>query len=789
MAASNPRQYERNLRNPAPKFRGKIAEPDGQVTRLADAADTAVTIRHMLAIVREYAWQVRDLAPILVGQNIGESSRNVWDFIYNHIQYVEDDANNPNPNSRTEDLRTPGRTWADKAGDCDCMAIFAGAILHEMGLEFAFRRAAYNRRDGYEHVYTIVPDKNQQRIWIIDPVLHQFNREEPYLYKQDTYMEIRRLSQPGQYYTGSAYPNWVGMSPWYRPVNPGQMRGLGDPQMEAAVQEGQDFLKSKTGETGDKFITAAFEIGQAALGAWAAGAKEREIILTVVKTALVVGCTAVGAYFGVPALGAMVGTFLGMIVEFFVNIFSPPPQPPSGWNWKQILQDGSQADKDLVNQWFVFQQEYALYFNMSYMRWLWDEWRAGLSGSKPFVDKGMRDEAQKGSLTFEKFVYYNIAWLCWTDTQFTPLDPVAAAKFEDWKRRKNEWVAVLCWTKFRIDRNTTFPEWNGVNWRTEYIVMAKANNTSYEQEVSRALVQTLWGSPDEAPGTRLEYKKATGTNPNPDPDFKDWAQGLGDWKYVPYYAVYRLPRATPTGFQFNPENADHMAIALFEADKYFKKDANGQFSYTDAQIKTITDQAKAAKISNYQQVINHIGWYFENTAMPDFTAYESKPDFIAWRQGTGRWAGVKRAELVDYDGITLTMRNTDQVDIPATKATPLEITIPIKPGTPTNPIPTGPPPIGSGTPPGQPPKTGSGSGAGSENGLVKFVKENPITSLAAAGMIATSVVVLTKNSKPKPQKGRSRSMNGPKPKQSTRKGKTKARSTPKRSKKTPIVHL
>lgn len=134
------------------------------------------TIKEMKRIAARYKKQTARIASVLKGKTTLDTARNIWNFVYNHIQYKKD-------NPLREQIRTPLRTWADRATgvDCDCYSVFISSILQNLNIAHAYRIAAYGA--DYQHVYVVVPDKG--RDIIIDCVADSFNYEVPPTKKKD----------------------------------------------------------------------------------------------------------------------------------------------------------------------------------------------------------------------------------------------------------------------------------------------------------------------------------------------------------------------------------------------------------------------------------------------------------------------------------------------------------------------------------------------------------------------------------------------------------------------------
>jgi hypothetical protein len=161
----------------------------GNEITLVDDGDVTDTIARMKKIVRDTLTQTKRIAQRLKGVNREATARNVWNFLYNNVQYTKD-------HPTREQLRTPIRTWRDrKAGvDCDCFSIFISSVLTNLGIPHAFRIAAYSA--DYQHVYVIVPKSGTDlsSYYTIDPVVDRFNYEAPPSNTKDFAMKTTMLN-------------------------------------------------------------------------------------------------------------------------------------------------------------------------------------------------------------------------------------------------------------------------------------------------------------------------------------------------------------------------------------------------------------------------------------------------------------------------------------------------------------------------------------------------------------------------------------------------------------------
>src|SRR5690554_3560872 len=94
-----------------------LTEVQGNEVELMPDGSVYDTLRHMQKIVRATLHQTKRIAPKLKGSTREATARNIYNFLYNHVQYRKD-------NPLREQLRTPARTWKDRAAgvDCDCYA-------------------------------------------------------------------------------------------------------------------------------------------------------------------------------------------------------------------------------------------------------------------------------------------------------------------------------------------------------------------------------------------------------------------------------------------------------------------------------------------------------------------------------------------------------------------------------------------------------------------------------------------------------------------------------------------
>lgn len=178
---------------------------DQNITVKASNADTLRdTIPLMLNKIKRTKWQSKELANALKAKTLSKTARNNWDFIFNHIQYKEDERGK-------EQLRSPRRLIHEGVGDCDCFSATLGTLLLNQGIPGKLRITKYassGNPNEYSHVYVVVPKDgnlkkdltNRADYIVLDPVVHQFDYEVPFSsfkdFPIDSNMRLQFLDGP-----------------------------------------------------------------------------------------------------------------------------------------------------------------------------------------------------------------------------------------------------------------------------------------------------------------------------------------------------------------------------------------------------------------------------------------------------------------------------------------------------------------------------------------------------------------------------------------------------------------
>ena len=166
------------------RFFEKAEDKDRVILRDAEVEETVELIKK---VVWKYLSDTTRIAPYLKAATVKESCRNIWEFLYHHIQYKLDEKG-------LEQLRRPARSWQDRREgiDCDCFSVFVSSILTNLKIPHCFRITRYEQ-DYFQHVYVIVPT-TEGRHYTIDCVLSEFNYEKPFTAKKDFNMNLKGIN-------------------------------------------------------------------------------------------------------------------------------------------------------------------------------------------------------------------------------------------------------------------------------------------------------------------------------------------------------------------------------------------------------------------------------------------------------------------------------------------------------------------------------------------------------------------------------------------------------------------
>ena len=147
---------------------------------LSDTLDVNFTLEKMEFIARNFSWQTADLAELLEGESLLETSENIWLFLRHYTEWLEE---------KGEQLRTPAMSLATGDADCDCTSILTSSLLLNMGIDHSFEVVAHleTHPNTYTHVFVSVGSEANQIYIDAVPEIEYFNAKEIQFYKQMSY--------------------------------------------------------------------------------------------------------------------------------------------------------------------------------------------------------------------------------------------------------------------------------------------------------------------------------------------------------------------------------------------------------------------------------------------------------------------------------------------------------------------------------------------------------------------------------------------------------------------------
>ena len=145
------------------------------------------------AILEAHRRHASDYSKISSFFNAGfrrETARKIFNFLKKNVRYVIE------PGSK-QTVKSPAAILATGYGDCKHYSLFAGGVLQNLGIPFAYRFASYKIFDKQpQHVFVVVNPGTNNEIWI-DPVVGEFDYKKPYTYATDRKMALYSISGIG----------------------------------------------------------------------------------------------------------------------------------------------------------------------------------------------------------------------------------------------------------------------------------------------------------------------------------------------------------------------------------------------------------------------------------------------------------------------------------------------------------------------------------------------------------------------------------------------------------------
>ncbi len=173
------------------EFEPYVDRPTGINETIKKQSKLEDTVKFLPQAIERTYKQAERIAPIIVpnyqNKSIHQICKELWIWAYSHIQYEKDEKGK-------EQIRSFRRSfWERERGiDCDDFTVLIASLLTIYRIPQILRVAMYNKENGYQHIYPIVPLENGDYI-TMDCVVDTFNYEVPFIKNIDTHMELQFL--------------------------------------------------------------------------------------------------------------------------------------------------------------------------------------------------------------------------------------------------------------------------------------------------------------------------------------------------------------------------------------------------------------------------------------------------------------------------------------------------------------------------------------------------------------------------------------------------------------------
>ena len=124
--------HTRNIRS-GDQYKQLIPPPSNRKVFLGEG-DTFLSLDEMQKLIRKTLSETKQLANQLSGDTTKQSVASVKEFLYWHIQYLQDEVD--------QFLHSPARTWSKRSigVDCKSYSVFASSLLTNMGIKNSLRQ-------------------------------------------------------------------------------------------------------------------------------------------------------------------------------------------------------------------------------------------------------------------------------------------------------------------------------------------------------------------------------------------------------------------------------------------------------------------------------------------------------------------------------------------------------------------------------------------------------------------------------------------------------------------------
>lgn len=135
---------------------------DGKKILVTNRGGNNAVISTVLDVIADNLGCCDEIVRDLRGKDLLTQCYSIFDYVYNNVQYIEDDGYN-------QYIKTPARTLHDGFADCKSMTVLIVCCLYSLGIPAIVRFVDFIGNKIYTHVYAVAVNPRGGEI-IIDPV-------------------------------------------------------------------------------------------------------------------------------------------------------------------------------------------------------------------------------------------------------------------------------------------------------------------------------------------------------------------------------------------------------------------------------------------------------------------------------------------------------------------------------------------------------------------------------------------------------------------------------------------
>lgn len=173
------------------EFEPYVDKPTGINETIKKNSKLEDTVKFLPQAISCTYLQAERIAPIVVPDyqtnSVYQTCQQLWHWAYKHFQYHKDEKGK-------EQIRSFRRSFWDRhiGIDCDDFTVVISSLLTIYRIPHILRVAKYTEKQGYQHIYPIVPLEEGGYI-TMDCVVDTFNYEVPLIQNIDTEMDLQFL--------------------------------------------------------------------------------------------------------------------------------------------------------------------------------------------------------------------------------------------------------------------------------------------------------------------------------------------------------------------------------------------------------------------------------------------------------------------------------------------------------------------------------------------------------------------------------------------------------------------